>query len=156
MTKELPLSRGYIALVDDEDFERVNRIKWSASPDGYNRITALGYLGVGQATRKRVMLHRFILDVPKGMEDDHINRNSLDNRRRNLRICTRKQNSWNRGADRDNTSGYKGVTWSKDRGKWLANVGYNGSNKHAGYFDDPLSAALAYDPLARILHRPLA
>lgn len=90
MVREIPLSKGFVALVDDDDFERVNRHKWSYHDRGYGRrvITVDG-------TQYNVFLHRFILGAPDGVEIDHINHDGLDCQKANLRYASRRQNAWN-------------------------------------------------------------
>tara|TARA_R110000824_G_scaffold396554_1_gene598108 strand:- start:1212 stop:1535 length:324 start_codon:yes stop_codon:yes gene_type:complete len=96
-------------------------------------------------------MQRFIMDAPKGMQVDHINRNPLDNRKSNLRICTNAENSYNTGPQKNNTSGYKGVSWRKDAKKWTAYIGH-APKSHLGYFDTPEEAAKARDAKAKELH----
>jgi hypothetical protein len=103
-------------------------------------------------------LHRMIIDVPGGMMVDHINGNRLDNRRCNLRVCTNRQNCQNQTiARKDNTSGYKGVSYSRRHRKWRAwiaagSLRSNGTRKNVslGYFADAADAARAYDAAARL------
>lgn len=123
--------------VDDEDFEWLNKWKW--------------YCNVGCAVRgssPKILMHREILNCPDNMEVDHINMNRLDNRKKNLRIVTRSQNLMNRNKQKNNTSGYKGVSW-KDN-KWYVQIGI-GEKKNLclGYFDDIKEAASIYDKAAK-------
>lgn len=87
---------------------------------------------------------------------DHKNKNRLDNSIDNLRPATRKQNAENSGIRSHNTSGFKGVTWSKDRCKWVAQINHNGEHKTLGYFDSPALASTAYSQAADKLftHHP--
>ncbi len=87
---------------------------------------------------------------------DHRDGNGLNNQRHNLRPATTAQNSRNRGRCRNNTSGYKGVTWYKPQRKWLASISIDGRRKHLGYFASKLDAALAYDAAAREYHGDFA
>ena len=96
--------------------------------------------------KRWVSLARFIDNTPKELELDHINRNSLDNRRENLRRCTRKQNMQNRGPHRGK---YKGVSFEARRNKWRATIRLDGHCKHLGYFDCPKKAALKYNEVAK-------
>ena len=89
-------------------------------------------------------LHRVIMDAPSGVEVDHINGNRLDNRRENLRLCTRSQNGKNTSSS-TGTSKYKGVSLEKRRGKWRADIGVSGKNKFLGYFETEDEAAHIYD-----------
>lgn len=141
--KMIPLSgekgAGKFVLVDDEDFERLNKWSW--------------YYHAGYAARRKspenkiMMMHREIMMTPKGMDTDHKNNNRLDNRKDNLRICNRSQNNLNIGKRPNNTSGYKGVFWRSDKKLWLARVG----KIYAGKFKDKEAAAKAYDKKAKEL-----
>jgi|SRR5690606_5995401 len=146
MAKEIPLTQGKVAIVDDEDFEWLSRYRWA-----YNK--RLGY--AQRSIRKdgklaSLAMHRAIMQPPPGMQVDHINGDRLDNRRCNLRIVTNQQNSFNRQPQKA-TSQYKGVGWYKPYQKWRAKIKINGKTKHLGYFDDEKEAALAYDRAAREL-----
>src|SRR4051794_8623449 len=99
MLKSVSLGKGMQTIVDDEDADKVNQYDWYLSGAGYPHAWMGG---------KKVMLHRFLLDVPSGFEVDHINRDKLDNRRNNLRIVTHQQNNMNKPG-RSLTSKYKGV-----------------------------------------------
>jgi hypothetical protein len=91
-------------------------------------------------------IHREILSVPDGLECDHVNRNPLDNRRKNLRIATSTQQKGNQRILRTtNKSGYRGVCWHKQQGIWRATL----KGKHLGLFRDPIDAARAYDAAAK-------
>ena len=138
--KLIPLTRGAFAKVDNEDFEKVKDINWSLYGRGY-------------ACGNKAVLHRLIMNNPKGFDVDHINHDKLDNRKFNLRICTRRENNINRKtlSILTKTSLYKGVCWDKSRNKWRANVGYNGKKIHLGRFENELEAAKAYDNKAKEL-----
>ena len=119
--KEIQLTGGEICLVDDEDFDFVSKIKWHIDSDGYARHGS-----------KR--MHRIIANTPKGMETDHINREKLDNRRSNLRVCTQHENQMNRGKQKNNKSGYKGVFSA--RKKWRPQIKYKGKVIRFGVFEN--------------------
>jgi len=97
-------------MVDDEDYEYINRWKWYIFK-GTNTFYATRTLPRVNGKHLNINMHRVILQTPDGMYVDHINGNGLDNRGVNLRNCTRSQNQHNRGKSRNNTSGYKGVSW---------------------------------------------
>lgn len=107
--KKIPLTKGQVALVDDEDYEMVSRYKWYTQD--INKTLYAQRMIVTKGTGKRVtmFMHRLIMNTPQGMDTDHIDRNGLNNQKSNLRICTRTQNLLNRGMLKSNTSGYKGV-----------------------------------------------
>jgi hypothetical protein len=151
----IALTQGKVALVDDEDYAWLTEWKWCAHWDGHNwyAIRSRGDPG----TRKTISfkMHREILNVPKGMQTDHINGQGLDNRRSNLRICTQAQNVHNRGKLRNNVSGFKGVCWHTG-GFWTAQIYLNNRRHHLGSFDDPIDAAKAYNEAALRLHGEFA
>ena len=139
MAKGIELTKGRIALVDDEDYERVSSYKWSLQNTNYAASCIDG---------KKTLLHRFILDVSQEQTIDHKNRDGLDCRRENLRLCTHSQNQHNRPAQRNNSTGYKGVRWNKTNKRYAANISVDGHRIHLGYFDSPEDAAYAYDQAA--------
>ena len=147
MSKIIPLTRGRVTLVDDADFEWLNQWKWRWQPDpprvGY---AARSIRRNGKHTS--VMMHRLILEAPSGMVTDHRNRNGLDNRKANLRLCTRSQNRTNSKKQRGCASRFKGVHWNRDRRKWQARIGPRSKRQHLGFFDDERAAARAYNAAA--------
>ena len=146
MAKEIPLTQGKVAIVDDEDYERLKGYSWQ-----YNRKRGYAQrIAEKNGKRAAVYLHREIMQPPPGMQVDHINGDKLDNRRNNLRIVTNQQNQYN-SKSRKGISKYKGVSWHKTAGKWRAYIGVDGKFKHLGLFTDEKEAALAYDRAAREL-----
>jgi hypothetical protein len=147
--KQIPLSQGKFAIVDDEDFERVIQFKWSYI-GGYAKRAVVRNDG----KRRLYPLHRFIMGLSP--EDDlmvdHVNFDKLDNRKENLRVCTKGQNNYNHGPkDRlgKSTSKYKGVSYKPDlRYKWRARIGIDGVEHILGYFPTEEDAALAYNKAA--------
>lgn len=101
-------------------------------------------------------MHRVILGVQDGILVDHCDGDGLNNQRFNLRPANQFQNQQNRGIDRNNTTGLKGVTWNKAAQKWYAFIGVNGKHTYLGGFDFKLEAGLAYDNAARELHGEFA
>jgi len=147
--KKIPLTQGKIALVDDEDYERVSKFKWHAANEGgrwYAKRKLL--LSEGRGRRKSVTMHRFILDYPDSLID-HISHKTLDNRRSNLRLCTAQQNFRNGLPRRNTSSPYKGVCWHKVRKKWQAYIGDAYRNCYLGIFRSEVRAAKAYDKAAK-------
>ena len=137
--KEIQLTQGKVALVDDEDFEWLNQWRWLYVSVGYAARMS------GTEKRKMIYMHTMILNTPKGMEGDHINADKLDNRRLNLRNCSHAENNQNNRLRSNNTSGYKGVSRTKSGLKWRAYIKYNYKRKHLGEFDNIEDAARAYD-----------
>lgn len=147
MSKEIQLTKGKVALVDDEDFIWLSRFTWCADSSGY----AMTFDG-----QKNIRMHTMLIRPPKGMVVDHINGNPSDNQRKNLRICTRAENLRNRGKQKNNSSGYKGVYWSKGRKKWIAQIKIYGKMKSLGGFEAVIDAVKAYDLAALQIHGEFA
>jgi len=135
----IPLTQGKYAIVDAEDYERVNRYKWCLSRTG-KQLYAQRRTG-----GKTIRMHQFIMNPPKGMVVDHIDGNGLNNRRSNLRICTRPENNLNRRRHPRNTTGFKGVYQNKKTGKYSAQVCLKGKPTRLGSFVTAVEAARAYD-----------
>lgn len=125
-------------LLDSEDFENYKYCEASLTNCGY--IT-LSYKG------KPESLHRAVMGFPN-LHVDHINKNKLDNRKINLRLCTHSQNMANKELRSTNTSGYKGVIWYKPTKKWRATIKAQGKFYHLGYYRTKEAAALAYNKKA--------
>lgn len=150
--RTIPLTKGYVTTVDDEDYERMNGNSWCAilSTGG------LVYAGRGATKTERdagepriVLLHRKLFGITGDLsvEVDHRNHDGLDNRRENLRVCTKSQNQGNQRKTRG-SSRYKGVAWHKRKGKWRAAIATDGRSRHLGYYVDETEAAMAYDRAA--------
>jgi len=138
-------------LVDDEDYEFAMRHKWSLNWRRYAR----GYARVSGIPINSTY-HRIIMNAQRGQIIDHINRNRLDNRKSNLRFCTAAQNTRNRSINRDNISGYKGVSWNEKSSSWRASIRVNSKNTHLGLYATPKEAAEAYKRAAIKYHREFA
>jgi len=153
MTREIRLSRGLVALVDDADFDAVNRFRWHAQP---HRATfyAVRNLPRSEGRRSTERLHRFL--AGHWAIVDHINGNGLDNRRANLRPATNAENCANRPGIQGTSSVFKGVSWMKRNRKWAARIGHSGRQRHLGLFADEEEAARAYDAAARDLFHDFA
>jgi hypothetical protein len=147
----IPLTQGYYAIVDAEDYERVSRYKWCLMIRGSKAYAMRTERG------KTILMHREIMKPPKGMVVDHINGNGLDNRRCNLRACTVLQNAWNRKPAKGSSSPYLGVYRRKSRpDKWYVKVQGDGEVTNLGPFDSELEAARARDYRAVEVHGPYA
>jgi hypothetical protein len=144
--KEIPLTQGKVALVDDGEFEELNKYKWHVLWNGYS------FYAVRSVGKKTISMHRQIMGTPKGMDTDHRDMNTLNNQRFNLRICTGSQNMYNSGKRKNNTSGYKGVTFNKKKRKFQAQIRVPGKRFYLGLFTTPIKAAIAYDIAAKRLH----
>jgi hypothetical protein len=148
--KEIKLSKGKVAFVDDEDYERLNQFKWYAVKGGR---TFYAQRNIKLTTRMSCMLmHRMILEPKDKYHTDHKNGNGLDNRKENLRYASEAQNQWNSQKRIGNsTSRFKGVEWNKKQQKWRANIRVNRIKKYLGCFADETDAAKAYDNKAKEL-----
>lgn len=147
--KEIKLTRGKITLVDDEDYEWLNQYKWCYAGPGYAyRRTRNNEKPAPYTT----VMHRQIMsfygyDID-GLNIDHKNGNRLDNQKSNLRVATNNQNVFNQRKHKDNTSGYKGVSWSKDHKEWEVYITVNKRRIHLGYRENLEDAARLYDVAA--------
>jgi len=147
--RRIKLTRGKYAIVDVEDFEKLNQYKWHCTHYGYAQRVEYKKIGKGRK-QVGVYMHKQLCPAPEGMIVDHINRNSLDNRRANLRAATQKQNVWNRRFGRKGgKTSYNGIRWDKNREKWQVRLTINGQRESFGYYADETEAAKAYDRVAR-------
>jgi hypothetical protein len=146
--KEIPLTKGYVALVDNDD---------------YDRLIAMGkwYYNKGYAERKRsytvngkrvyvlMSMHRIIANTPKGMSTDHIDGNPLNNQKLNLRICSHGENMQNcKVVRKNNTSGFRGVKWHSIGKKWDVSIHLKGEKIYLGLYADKIEAAKVYNKAA--------
>ena len=140
--KELKLANSdLVALVDDEDYERLSAIKWHI-----NKTTGYVYGYFSESKPRLRLLHRVVLGLPpKNPHVDHKNLVRHDCQKDNLRVCTNQQNCCNRVSVPDTTSEYKGVSWTKREQKWRAAITDHFRSVHIGYFDNEVDAARAYD-----------
>lgn len=140
---------GEFALVDAEDILRVGRIGWSAwSPP--NAVDRKIFYAKGSVRHESMYLHRFILELKDSkLVVDHVNHNGLDNRRCNLRVGTHQENIFNRRANLNGSSPYKGVCWQENVGHWKASLRKGAEVRRIGYFESEEDAARAYDEWAR-------
>lgn len=122
--------------VSDSDAEKTLEHSWCYHANGYAKA---------RVNKKYVLFHRWLLNAKDGEQIDHINGDKLDNRRENLRFCTSSQNHGNTGMRKCNTSGYKGVDWSKEKKKFRARL----AERTLGYYATPEQAALAYNEAAK-------
>lgn len=145
------LISGREVLIDVEDAQILVDYSWHIAQHP-NRDKC--YVRGWSKERKKVLMHRAILKPLKAQTIDHINQNSLDNRRCNLRISTNSQNGYNRTKPKSNTSGFKGV--SKSGKKWVANIGFAGTRIYLGTYDTRYQAAQAYNIAALKYHGEFA
>ena len=150
--KKIKLTKRKYALVDDENYEWLNQWKWH-----YDQGYARRQFRIDGKVRM-IKMHRLILGIvdDKKKLTDHINMNGLDNRKKNLRIVNHSQNQWNRTKYKTNTSGYKGIGWSKAAKKWRTKIRVKSKLIHLGYFKSKINAAKAYDEAAKKYHGKFA
>jgi hypothetical protein len=167
--KKIKLTQGKEAIVDDDDYEMLMEHKWYADKDYTIKSKDKFYVKRSpprdsNGKQKNIPMHRQITNAPEGMQVDHINGNTLDNRKENLRICTNQQNQMNRGRANNNKSGYKGVCYRKKKKDmineyskpWQARIKHNQKQIYLGMYKTKEEAARAYDKKAIELHGEFA
>jgi hypothetical protein len=151
--KEIPLSRNCVAMIDDEDHYWISRRVWhvAINPEKTNLKYAKTWVKI-DGKEKTPSMHRLIMGCPEGFVVDHIDGNTLNNQKSNLRICSNSQNIRNNKAC--GVSGFKGVR--KNWNKYQARIRHDSKEIHIGLFSTPESAAAAYDEAALRLHGSFA
>jgi hypothetical protein len=152
--KEIKLTKGQVALVDDDDFEHLNHFKWKV----YFSESANSYYATRKINGKHIAMHRILMNtVGTNLVIDHKDHNGLNNQKQNLRIATKSQNGANRQIRKNATSKFLGVHWDKSRNKWRAAIkSSNQKQKTIGRFENETEAALAYNDYALKLHGEFA
>jgi hypothetical protein len=149
MTRSIALTKGKESVVSDQDYDRLNQHKWFAKQDNKGNWYACRV-----ENEHLIQMHREIMNAPDDMKVDHQDGDGLHNWRENLRVCTNAENSRNRRINKNNTTGYKGVTL--ERGRYRARIKVLYRLIDAGLYDTPIEAAHAYDQAARKHHGPFA
>lgn len=150
--KQIPLTQGMVAIVGDTDYDSLSQFRWYTSKWG-NTYYAMRHSRMSESMPEIILMHRIILNAPKGIQIDHINRNGLDNRRANLRFCTRSENAMHQRIHSDNRTGFKGVILLKRtlQKPYIARIWINNKQFHLGCHHTAEAAARAYD-LAAVKH----
>lgn len=152
--RKIKLTQNRVALVSDEDFEDLNQFKWYTMK---RRNTSYAYrYKMTNGKQMKILMHIQIMQTPKRMETDHRDLDGLNNQRSNLRICTPSENRMNRGRQKNNTSGYKGVFWCEPAKKWRAQIAANRKTIHLGLFTDKQVAYKVYITACQKLHKEFA
>ena len=152
--KKINLTQGKFTIISDEDFDKISEYKWF-----YGMCNGIGYACAnqffGNGKYKRLLMHRIIMDAPPDKMTDHINKDPLDNRRSNLRLCTNAQNQFN-SKTKLGASGIKGVSWHKIANKWRTQLRIGNKRIHLGLFKNKLDAGKAYQDAVKKYHGEFA
>ncbi|OMQ49927.1 HNH endonuclease [Burkholderia pseudomallei] len=150
--QRIPLNGGRFALVSDEDFECLSRYRWLTDSRGY----AFRFDRAGGQIRK-IAMHRMVLSLDDpDVLTDHVDGDKLNNQRTNLRACTKAQNNANKGRQRNNTTGFKGVCWSPRLRKWYSVIRTGQARRYLGSFEHPDEAHEVYCLAADLIHGEFA
>lgn len=147
--KQILLTKGKFALVDDNEYERVSAFKWNYN-GGYAKRNAYVPMIKGVRKGRTILMHRFIMNTPDGMHTDHKDGNPLNNQKSNLRICTVSENVRNKRGH-SKISKFKGAYFNKRDQKWFSMIAVNKKLIQLGRFKSEEDAATAYN-LAAFLH----
>lgn len=145
-TKTIKVGKSFTAIVDEQDYEIVSARLWFSSRKLHCR-----YARTVLEDGRTLSMHRLILGTNSTLDVDHINGNGLDNRRENLRVCTRSENLQNSRKHCKSSSRFKGVYWEPRRKRWVAQIRHNKVKKYLGSFGSEVDAAAAYDSAAKNL-----
>lgn len=157
--KEIPLTRGYVALVDDDDYEALSKFKWYATTNQHGFTYAVRRSKRVLGKHYAIWMHREVLGLERGTRlfGDHVDSSkTLDNRKSNLRIATAAQNSRNARTRLDNVSGYKGVSKCVDCNRWRAQISSGGKRESIGSFATKEEAYAAFCAAAKERHGEFA
>ena len=149
--KQIPLTKGKIALVDDEDYEEVSAYNWYAHYCPFGGGTWYAYYGgTSHGERIRLKMHRMIMNAPDDTLIDHVDHDGLNNQKSNLRLCSKTENGQNRkGPTITNPTGYRGVSVRQHTKRFMARICVNGKSIYLGYYNTPSEAHSAFEEAAR-------
>lgn len=144
--KYIELTQSKQAIVDDGDFDRLNKFKW------FTQKTKWGCYAVrnirNKYEKRKIYMHRLVIPCKKEQQIDHINHNGLDNRKENLRVCSNAENMRNSRKQPNCTSKYKGVSWKKSSRKWVVQIVKDRKKIYVGVYHNEIFAAGEYDKKA--------
>jgi hypothetical protein len=138
--KQIPLTKGYSAFVDDDVYEEISHLSWQACEGPYTTY-AVRSVRNSDGSFSKIRMHRLICNAEPGMRVDHADRNGLNNLRSNLRVCSNSENMGNRKSNKNSSSQFKGVSWSSTKGRWVVQL----QDRFLGSFNNEIEAAKAYD-----------
>lgn len=148
--RRIAVTLGQYAIVDPEDYERINKYKWNAYRGYSSYYSKRKIYNRKKGTERTIYMHRYIMNAPEGMVVDHINHNGLDNRKENLRFATRAENvRYSRKTKNKFSSDYKGVHYITKAKRWRAMITFENKTIYIGQYKDEISAAKAYDRAAK-------
>lgn len=152
----VPLTKGYTAIVDTEDVTKIEGKNWFAlvtkNKGTLYSVYAARNVRASDGKVSQELMHRIIAGTPDGLDTDHEDGNGLNNRKNNLRPATRSENSCNSKLQKNNTTGFKGVSKAKDRNRYCAYIKLHGRNKYLGSFNTKEEARDAYIFASKELH----
>jgi hypothetical protein len=151
----LSLTKGYMTIFDSSDVELAKSGCWLAMPTKRS-VYAARFQTVGKGKRELVSFHRSAISASAGLDVDHIDGDSLNNKRDNLRPATRSQNARNSRSSKGSSSQFKGVSWNKRQRKWVSRIMVRGKTINLGTFDNERDAGRAYDIAAERFHSSFA
>lgn len=154
--KQIPLTRGHVALVDDADYETMSQHKWQVCVGQRGNVYAVRSITVSPGKQRTVYMHQRIMRPEPGYFVDHIDGNGLNNQRGNLRVCTHKQNCANRRPSHGKSSLFKGVSWVTRKQVWRAHIYVDGTTRWLGDYHSETDAARAYNRAATELYGEFA
>lgn len=154
-TIEIPLTKSFVAIIDEGDLSLVKPYKWRASQAGSRWYAVASVPGSGKRSRN-ISMHRLLMGSPAGKLVDHRDNDGLNNTRENMRVTDKRGNGANSRLQARNKSGAKGVYWDDQGGKWYAKITVNGKSRHLGRFTDRDEAAKAYANAAYDAHGEFA
>ena len=151
--KKIKLTQGKFALVDDNDFERLNQFKWCAAGNNKNNY----FYAIRTIAKKNIGMHRVILNAVESIYHvDHIDGDTLNNQKSNLRLCTNSENRRNQKLNKKSTTGYKGVSIRKINNTYRSQIKFNSKTICIGHYKTAIEAAKAYNEKAKELHGEFA